>query len=267
MKISGNILKMKSNLAQPVEYFLPVGDELIPLNAYLKKKIKMSFDGVINCIASGEKIKKSYNQGYSYKSFMTLPECDICIVKPELCHYQKGTCRDPKWGEENCLKPHVLYLAVSSGLKVGVTREKQVPTRWIDQGANYVLPILKLPGRKEAGILEDEMKSQLDDKTNWRKMLMNEVEQGHDLKSLAEGLFDSFADLIDDLGGEDIDAEVLEIQYPVIEYPKKIKSLGFDKDRLVEGVLLGIKGQYLILDTGVINMRKHQGYFLDIELS
>lgn len=267
MKVSGNILKMKSRLENPVEYFLPVGDQLIPMNAYLGKKIKMSFDGQINCIATGEKIKKSYNQGYSYKSFMTLAECDICIVKPELCHYDKGTCRDPKWGEDNCLKPHVLYLAVSSGLKVGITREKQVPTRWIDQGASYVLPILQMPGRKEAGLLEDEMKAQLDDKTNWRKMLSNEVEQGHDLKSVAEGLFDSYADLIDDLGGEDLDAQPLEIHYPVLEYPTKIKSLGFDKNPVVEGTLQGIKGQYLILDTGVINMRKHQGYFLEIELT
>lgn len=266
MKVSGNILKMKSRLEKPVEYFLPVADQLIPMNAYLGKKIKMSFDGQINCIATGEKIKKSYNQGYSYKSFMTLAECDICIVKPELCHYDKGTCRDPKWGEDNCLKPHVLYLAVSSGLKVGITREKQVPTRWIDQGATYVLPILQMPGRKEAGLLEDEMKAQLDDKTNWRKMLSNEVEQGHDLKSIAEGLFDSYADLIDDLGGEDLDAQPLEIHYPVLEYPTKIKSLGFDKNPIVEGTLQGIKGQYLILDTGVINMRKHQGYFLEIEL-
>lgn len=267
MKVSGNILKMKSRLENPVEYFLPVADQLIPMNAYLGKKIKMSFEGQINCISTGEKIKKSYNQGYSYKSFMTLAECDICIVKPELCHYDKGTCRDPKWGEDNCLKPHVLYLAVSSGLKVGITREKQVPTRWIDQGATYVLPILQMPGRKEAGLLEDEMKAQLDDKTNWRKMLSNEVEQGHDLKSIAEGLFDSYADLIDDLGGEDLDAQPLEIHYPVLEYPTKIKSLGFDKNPVVEGTLQGIKGQYLILDTGVINMRKHQGYFLEIELT
>lgn len=267
MKVSGNILKMKSRLADPVEYFLPIGDQLVPLNAYLGKNISMTFSGDIHCIATGEKIKKSYNQGYSYKSFLTLPECDICIVKPELCHYQKGTCRDPKWGEENCLQPHVLYLAVSSGLKVGITRERQVPTRWIDQGATYVLPILKMPGRKEAGLLEDEMKSQLDDKTNWRKMLLNDVEQGHDLQSLAEGLFDSFADVIDDLGGEDIDASPLEIKYPVLEYPTKIKSLGFDKNPEIKGVLKGIKGQYLILDTGVINMRKHQGYFIDCELS
>lgn len=262
----GNILKMTSVLDRPVRYQLPMGDEKVEMNALLGKKIRFSFDGQIHCIATGEKIKKSYNQGYSYKAFTSLARCDLCIVKPELCHYHKGTCREPKWGEENCFAPHVIYLAISSGLKVGITREKQVPTRWIDQGAVRALPILKVASRRDAGMIETAMKEQVDDKTNWRKMLQNERPlEMEDLVAVREGLFESFADLIDDYEGEDLDEQVVEIEYPVKSYPEKITSLSFDKNSVIEGELQGIKGQYLIFDSGVVNMRKHQGYWLKLE--
>lgn len=262
----GNILKMKTSLEDVVQYKLPIGKGELNMNQLIGKRIKLKFNGRINCIATGEKIKKSYNQGYSYKAFMTLARCDLCIVKPELCHYHKGTCREPRWGEENCFQPHIIYLAISSGLKVGITREKQVPTRWMDQGAIRALPILKVESRRDAGMIETAMKEQVDDKTNWRKMLQNAAPQElEDLVAIREGLFESYADLIDDYNGEDLDEEVLEIHYPVEVYPEKIKSLGFDKNPVIEGELQGIKGQYLIFDTGVVNMRKHQGYWLELE--
>lgn len=262
----GNILKMKTSLEDVVQYKLPIGDDEVDMNQFIGKKIKLKFNGQINCIATGEKIKKSYNQGYSYKAFMTLARCDLCIVKPELCHYHKGTCREPKWGEENCFRPHIIYLAISSGLKVGITREKQVPTRWVDQGAIRALPILKVASRRDAGMIETAMKEQVDDKTNWRKMLQNESpDELDDLEAIREGLFESYADMIDDYGGEDLDEGIVEINYPVEAYPEKIKSLGFDKNPIIEGELQGIKGQYLIFDTGVVNMRKHQGYWLELE--
>lgn len=135
MKFSGNILKMKTTLNSPVSYSLPLGDNLVPMNQFIGRNIKLEYNGQINCIATGEKIKKTYNQGYSYKAFMQLPECDVCIVKPELCHYSKGTCRDKEWGEKHCFIPHFVYLAISSHVKVGITRHTQIPTRWIDQGA------------------------------------------------------------------------------------------------------------------------------------
>lgn len=264
--VQGNILKMKTSLEDVVQYKLPIGDDEVGMNQFIGKKIKLSFNGQINCIATGEKIKKSYNQGYSYKAFMTLARCDLCIVKPELCHYHKGTCREPKWGEENCFQPHIIYLAISSGLKVGITREKQVPTRWMDQGAVRALPILKVASRRDAGMIETAMKEQVDDKTNWRKMLQNEgPDEIDDLLAIREGLFESYADMIDDYDGEDLDENIVEINYPVEVYPDKIKSLGFDKNPVIEGELQGIKGQYLIFDTGVVNMRKHQGYWLELE--
>lgn len=262
--ISGNILKMKTKLdgSTPL-YNLPLSDESVFMNDIVGKKISMKFDGIINCIATGEQIKKSFNQGYSYKSFMTLAECDTCIIKPELCHYAKGTCRDPKWGEEHCFIPHYIYLAVSSDLKVGITRHTQVPNRWIDQGASFALPILKVRDRKTSGLIEVEIARAYKDKTNWQKMLKNEIPD-IDLHEMKEEVFEEFGDVLDSFDVEEVETTVTKIEYPVLEYPKKVKSLGFDKQSLVEGQLLGIKGQYLILDTGVINMRKHQGYRINL---
>ena len=265
MKESGNILKMKSKLTSPVTYELPIGDKLINMNELIGKKIKLSFEGQINCISTDEKISKSYNQGFSFKQSQKLASCDICIVRPELCHFADGTCREPEWGEKNCFQPHIVYLSVSSHLKIGITRETQVPTRWIDQGASFALPILKVTDRLTSGLIEKEIARSMSDKTNWRKMLQNDVQEV-DLEQARESIFEDFANLLDDFDAEDLDEEVVEINFPVNEYPEKIKSLGFDKNPEIEGTLNGIKGQYLILDCGVINLRKHQGYFITIEV-
>lgn len=264
MKISGNILKMTSELSKPVRYSLPIGDSFVNINELIGKKVKLSYNGIINCISTGEKITKSYNQGYSFRASQKLAACDICIVKPELCHFADGTCREPEWGEKNCFQPHIVYLSVSSHLKIGITRQSQVPTRWIDQGASYALPILKVNDRLTSGLIEKEIAKSMSDKTNWRKMLQNDVEE-IDLIQAREDVFEEFADLLDDFDAEDLDEEVVEISYPVNEYPEKIKSLGFDKLPIIEGILEGIKGQYLIFDIGVLNIRKHQGYFITLE--
>ncbi|WP_127714598.1 DUF2797 domain-containing protein [Halobacteriovorax sp. HLS] len=264
MKISGNILKMTSELSKPVQYSLPIGDSFVNINELIGKKVKLSYDGIINCISTGEKITKSYNQGYSFRASQKLAACDICIVKPELCHFADGTCREPEWGEKNCFQPHIVYLSVSSHLKIGITRQSQVPTRWIDQGASYALPILKVNDRLTSGLIEKEIAKSMSDKTNWRKMLQNDVEK-LDLIQARESLFEEFADLLDDYDAQDLDEEIVEITYPVNEYPTKIKSLGFDKQPIIEGILQGVKGQYLIFDIGVLNLRKHQGYFITIE--
>jgi hypothetical protein len=264
--MKGDLRKMKTSLKEGiVHYELVLGEERLALNELLGQSVHMHFTGNIHCVATGEKIKKTYNQGYSYKAFMTLPECDICIVKPELCHFDQGTCRDPKWGEENCFAPHCLYLAYSSEMKVGITREHQVPTRFMDQGATLALPILKLHSRRDSGLLESEIAKELSDRTNWRKMLQGnspelDVQELYDKR---DQLYEDYGDFIDELGGEDLDLEAIVLNYPVLEYPQKITSLGFDKTADVKGVLKGIKGQYLILDTGVINMRKHQGYEIE----
>lgn len=260
-RCSGVVLKMECQLDDPVRYSLPLGDKRVAINELIGKEIELEFTGEIRCIATGKKISKSYNQGYSFQAFRSLARCDICMVKPELCHFDKGTCREPEWGRANCFIPHYIYLAVSSGIKVGITRETQVPTRWIDQGATLALPILKVADRKSAGLIEVELAREIADKTNWRKMLIGEAEEV-DLYVVRDQLFDQFGHLLDDFGAEDLDSEIIKINYPVLTYPKKIVSLNLDKDPLIHSKLLGVKGQYLIFESGVINIRKYQGYTL-----
>jgi hypothetical protein len=50
----------------------------------------------------------------------------------------------------------------------------------------------------------------------------------------------------------------------VIKYPTKVVSLNFDKTPVISGVLEGIKGQYLLLDVGVLNIRKFSSYNLTL---
>ena len=136
-----------------------MGDNEIHMNPLIGNKVSLQFDGQINCMHSGEKIKKSYGQGYSYKSFIKLPQCDTCIVKPELCHFDKGTCRDESWGKANCFIDHIVYISNSSGPKIGITRNTQVPTRWIDQGAIEAIPVMRVSDRKTSGVVENEIRS------------------------------------------------------------------------------------------------------------
>ncbi|MGR9101083.1 MAG: DUF2797 domain-containing protein, partial [Gammaproteobacteria bacterium] len=221
----------------------------------------------------GRKIKKSFNQGYCYPCFTTLAQCDICIVKPEQCHYHKGTCREPEWGESHCMQQHFVYLATSSGVKVGITRHTQIPTRWIDQGAVEALPILKVASRYISGLAEIAIARHVNDKTGWQRMLKNHVDV-IDLTAKRDELFEICRDElkeIEDRFGEGgltrlPDEKPVKIVYPVLKYPDKVKSFNLDKTPLIEGVLLGIKGQYLIFDSGVINIRKYAGYEVIFEV-
>lgn len=261
----GTIRKMESEIdsAGLVHYTLPLGDERVEMNPLIGEKISMQFAGNIYCIATGDKIKKTYNQGFSYKAFISLACCDICIVKPEKCHFHLGTCREPKWGEEHCFQPHYVYLSQTSCFKVGITRQTQIPTRWVDQGANFAIKLFKVPDRITSGRIEVLVKSEVADKTNWRKMLQ-ESPDDMGLLEFKEQILEKYGDEAVRLGAEICDEDVTEISFPVEAYPEKVKSMGFDKIPKIEGVLKGIKGQYLILEQGVINMRKHQGYEITI---
>ena len=258
---------MDSGLSNPVEYLLVLGEERIGLNQYLGKKLTLIFENQINCINCGKNIKKTYNGGYCFNCSQVLARCDLCIFKPQLCHFDQGTCREPKWGEENCQISHFVYLSNTSELKVGITRFTQVPTRWIDQGAISALPIIKVGTRYQSGIFEVLLSEMVADKTNWRKMLSGDITPIN-LEMERDHLFEQFGERLDELemefGDDQIeileDEQVVNIEYPVLEYPRKIKSLSLDKIPKIEGTLLGIKGQYLIFDIGVINIRKHTGY-------
>jgi len=264
---TGHLKKMESGLSNPVEYRLVLGEERIELNQYLGKKLSLEFTGQINCINCGKDLKKTYAGGYCFNCSQTLARCDLCILKPELCHYHKGTCREPEWGDLNCMISHYVYLSNTSELKVGITRTTQVPTRWIDQGATAALPIVKVGTRLQSGIFEVLIGEIVADKTNWRKMLMGN-NPFIDLERERDQIFKQCGERLDALemefGDDQIeileDENVVNIEYPVLEYPTKVKSLSLDKVRRIEGTLLGIKGQYLIFDIGVINIRKHTGY-------
>lgn len=268
----GNIRKMTTKLADSVEYSLPIGDESINMNQFIGQTITLTHTGTINCVNCGNKTKKSYSQGHCFPCMKKLASCDMCIMKPETCHYDAGTCREPKWGEEHCMRPHYLYLANSSGesVKVGITRETQIPTRWIDQGAIQALAIAKVQTRLQVGLLEVALKDFVKDKTDWRKMLKNDV-HATDLSSRRDELFELAKEAIENVkqkfGADEIqlipDGKPVEISFPVNEFPEKIKAHNFDKVPEVTGVLNGIKGQYLILDTGVLNVRKFTGYEIE----
>ncbi|MBK2008871.1 DUF2797 domain-containing protein, partial [Francisella orientalis] len=211
--------------------------------------------------------KKSYSQGYCFMCMRKLPECDICIVKPELCHFAAGTCRDSNWGEENCMKTHIVYLSNTGDIKVGITKLKNIPSRWIDQGASQAIPIFAAETRLISGLVEVATKEHISDKTNWRKMLQGEPDSGVDFASLRDELIEKSSEKISQIKAkysdnsvEAVEGNIQTINYPVLEYPTKIKSFNLDKDPIIDTKLIGIKGQYLIFDTGVINIRKYSGY-------
>lgn len=265
MNECGDLRKMKTRLREDgtAEYHLPLGDErhvaLVPL---IGRALRLEWTGEIHCIHCGRKTRKSFNQGYCFPCVRRLARCDTCIVKPELCHYHQGTCREPDWARDNCLRPHVVYLANSSGLKVGITRAAQIPTRWIDQGATQALPILQAGERLLAGQAEMALKQHVSDRTQWQRMLRGEAEP-LDLKAERDRLLALAADALAALASGITalpEAQVTAIRYPVRQYPSKVKALNFDKQARVGGTLQGIKGQYLIFDTGVINVRKFAGY-------
>jgi hypothetical protein len=263
----GKLRKMRVEEGDPIQYTLPLGDESVAVNPLLGNTIVVRHTGDIHCVACGRKTAKSFNQGHCFPCFRRLASCDACIVRPERCHYHLGTCREPEWGQAHCLRPHVVYLANSSGVKVGITRATQVPTRWIDQGAAQALPIARVASRRLSGLMEVAFKEHVSDRTNWRRMLKGEPE-AVDLKASRDALFaqcdETLSGLTDEYDQVDpemiADAECRDFRYPVLEYPAKVTAINLDKNPRAEGTLLGIKGQYLILDTGVLNIRKYGGY-------
>ncbi|GAB7219523.1 DUF2797 domain-containing protein [Vibrio comitans] len=272
IQITGHIRKMTSALQDgQVTYQLPLDDQLLDLMPLIGKQLILEHSGNIHCQECGKKTKKSYSQGFCYPCMTKLAKCDMCIMKPETCHFDKGTCREPQWGEDNCFVPHYVYLANTTAIKVGITRHTQIPTRWIDQGANQALPIFKVSSRLQSGLVETALKEFISDKTNWRNMLKGKADS-IDLKQRSHELIPQIEEKLSELqlrfgadAIERLDADVVEIDYPVTEYPTKISSLNFDKTPRLGGTLLGIKGQYLYFDTGVINLRKFTSYEITAE--
>jgi hypothetical protein len=272
-KISGQLTKMAVTLPadNQAQYAMQIGEHSVPMNGLVGQTIQLKYLGEINCLNCQRRTKKSYSGGFCFPCSQKLAQCDLCFMKPETCHYEQGTCREPEWGEAVCMQDHIVYLANSSGLKVGITRIGQVPTRWIDQGATQAVPIFRVKTRYQSGLVEVMFKNHVSDRTDWRKMLKGAAET-LDLAAERDRLLTECTAEIEKLQqqfGNDaiqiLPAEpVLSIDYPVVQYPSKVSSLNFDKTAEISGQLKGIKGQYLILDIGVINIRKFSGYQIEM---
>jgi len=264
MKYTGQLRKMHAKLGKEVQYDLPIGDDLVNINQFIGKEITLSYQHRIECIKCGRVTVKSFNQGFCYPCFRDAPEAADWIMKPELSKAHLGIeDRDLAYEKSVQLKPHVVYLSLTSGMKVGVTRDTQVPTRWIDQGAVKAIKLAETPNRYLAGMIEVGLKDHMADKTNWRKMLMNTypdidlIEKKNETKNLLAEEYHQYIAKTD---------EIININFPVLDYPVKVKSIGFDKVPEYTGILKGIKGQYLLFENGIVmNIRKHGGYIVSLE--
>ncbi|WP_456315445.1 DUF2797 domain-containing protein [Pseudomonas shirazensis] len=264
MTYQGVLTKMQTELGSPIQYYLVFEDSFLSVNQLLNKEIEINFTGYqcLNCC----KKKKIFRQGFCYDCFYSSPAVGDWIMRPELSTAHLGIAdRDLDYEQKVQLQPHVVYLAVASEIKVGVTRKTQVPTRWIDQGASLAIAVVEVPNRYLAGITEVALKSFYTDKTNWRKMLQ-QTTQTFDL--IAEKV--KIEDLIPAEAREYFYSEkndLYELQYPVLNYPAKVASLNLDKTPSFQGKLVGIKGQYLIFENGtVFNIRGSEGYVVNINV-
>jgi hypothetical protein len=261
---TGVLKKMLTKFDEPIEYSLLLNQQKIDMNMLIGANLKVTYLNEIRCLGCGEKTTKSFAQGYCYNCFTSLPETDECILKPELCRAHEGISRDMKWSEAHCLQEHFVYLAISSGLKVGVTRSSQIPTRWIDQGASKAIKLAQTPNRYTAGIIEVELKKYFSDKTSWQKMLKNEIAE-EDLLLAKQKASDLLPEYLKKFVIND--DTIWEFDYPVLEFPDKVQVQNLDAQPTIEGKLLGIKGQYLMFDKSrVINIRKHGGYKIKLEI-
>jgi hypothetical protein len=266
---AGPLEKMRASVQDDgtVSYALPLGEQTVPLNPLLGARLQLRFEQAIFCTACGRKTNKSFNQGYCYPCFQRLAACDSCIVSPEKCHFAAGTCREPDWAERFCMTDHLVYLANSTGLKVGITRVNQVPTRWIDQGASAAVLFARTQTRHLAGLVEVILKAHVADRTQWQRLLKGPPEPV-DLLAARDELWQRCAPELAALQGAHGLAAVQRVtgperwsaHYPVLAYPAKVKALALEKLGTVEGTLEGIKGQYLLLSSGVINIRKYTAH-------
>jgi hypothetical protein len=264
MTYEGVLTKMQTEFGEPIQYYLVFEDSFLNVNQLLGKPMEINFVG-FQCLNCGKK-KKIFRQGFCYDCFYSSPAVGDWIMKPELSTAHLGIAdRDLAYEEKVQLQPHIVYLALSSEVKVGVTRKTQMPTRWIDQGASQAIAIVEVPNRYLAGITEVALKNHYADKTNWRKMLTNTFEA---IDLVAERLKVEHlipTEVQEYFYNQKID--LYEMHYPVLEYPSKVTSLSLDKTPNFQGKLIGIKGQYLLFEGGtVFNIRSSEGYVVKVEI-
>lgn len=254
---------MQTEIGSPIQYYLTFENDFLNMNQLLDKKISFNFIKY-QCLNCGLD-KKIFRMGYCYDCFYKVPQVGDWVINPELskAHLNQED-RDLEFEKKIQLQPHVVYLANSSSVKVGVTRKSQIPARWIDQGAHEAIEIVEVPNRYLAGITEVALKAHVSDKTNWRAMLKNDIKD-EDLISwrakLEEFIPEEARPYFIDNNKE------TNLEFPVLHYPLKPKSLNLEKTPFYEGVLKGIKGQYLIFkDDTVFNIRGSEGYVVRISV-
>ncbi len=259
MEKTGILRKMISEKDTPIKYWLNLDKEpTMCINDSIGKEFHLIWTGEINCINCGKSIPKTFGQGFCYDCFMNSAQAAPCIIRPELCEAHLGKGRDVEWENDHHNQPHLIYLAQTSGIKVGVTRDKQIPTRWIDQGAWRAVIIAKVPYRQLAGAIEIELKQYLSDRTDWRKML-TDMRDEDELAAVRDELVTFLPKHYEEFGANE--EKVQEFIYPVNGYPEKVKSMKLEDKKAIVGTLTGIRGQYLYFDGGnVINLRKYSGY-------
>ena len=265
MNYQGVLKKMRTEYLNPVEYYLDMESDFINVNQLLDREIQIEFIKY-QCLNCGRD-RPIYRQGFCKSCFFETPRAGDWIMRPELstAHLDKED-RDLAFEKEMQLQPHIVYLANSSNVKVGVTRKQQVPTRWIDQGAHEAIELVEVPNRYLAGITEVAIKEHISDKTNWRKMLVNDIE---DVDLVAEK--DRLSAFIpDEVNAYYLDnqSKEIHIEFPVKKYPEKVKSLSLKKTPSYTGVLKGIKGQYLVFeDQTVFNIRANEGLVIQLSVN
>ncbi len=263
MQYQGVLKKMATENLDTVQYYLDMKSDFLNMNQLIGKQIEMSFVTYecLNCHLE----KQVYRQGFCKSCFFETPNAGDWIMRPELSKAHLGIeDRDLAYEQKVQLQPHIVYLANSSNVKVGVTRKQQVPTRWIDQGAHEAIEIVEVPNRYLAGITEVALKEHVADKTNWRKMLKNDIED-ESLVSWQEKLRVFIPEEVQEYFIEN--NKETTINFPVERYPEKPKSLNIVKEESYIGKLVGLKGQYLIFeDNTVFNVRANEGLVVKISL-
>jgi len=264
MQYEGVLTKMQTEAGSPIQYYIVFENSFLHVNQLLGKPFEINFMGYscTNCT----KKKKIYRMGFCYDCFYSIPSAGDWIMRPELSTAHLGVAdRDLAYEELVQLQPHVVYLASSSDMKVGVTRKTQVPTRWIDQGASFATPLVEVPNRYLAGITEVALKRHYSDKINWKKMLLNDVVPTDLLARRNEASY-LLPDEVQQYF-ETTPERLYTLEYPVLEYPKKISSLNLTATPTYSGTLAGIKGQYLIFEDGtVFNVRSYEGFVVQINV-
>lgn len=264
MKYQGVLKKMPTENLETIQYYLDMGSDFLNMNQLLGKSIEISFEKYecLNCHLE----KEIFRQGFCKSCFFETPNAGDWIMRPELSKAHLGIeDRDLAYEQKVQLQPHIVYLANSSNVKVGVTRKQQVPTRWIDQGAHEAIEIVEVPNRYLAGITEVALKEHVADKTNWRKMLKNEIEDENLVEwreRLKQYIPNEVSDYFIDNNSE------TNLEFPVYKYPEKPKSLNIKKEQSYTGKLVGLKGQYFIFeDDTVFNVRANEGLVVNITVN